>query len=515
MESSNHTSKENIIAEDNLNILSKYPILSLLLIGIGAISIRLVFFDDGLIYSGDNLLYFSHAIDLSITGESPIGISNDGWPQLVSLFFKFSDSKNFLDYMNLQSYLTMIFSTLTIIPLYYFSKKFVSKYFALICTIFFVFEPRIIQNSLIGTTDPLFILLVVTSLALVVQKNKCLIAVSFVTVALAAVIRAEGLFLIPALCLMFLNQFKLSRKNIFQCIIFLSITVLILVPFSMQRIENYGEDHLVSRIIVTSSAFSEQTENNPDTILLKIGNSIYLLAGFLGRLMIPYLLIFVPIGIIIFLRKKDIQKLLLIIPGFFLILPSLYAYTVPALDSRYLFPILPILCIFGTFSCMKYFEKIKYKKIIIIIVLVIVMLSSMLFLTYKNNNLENQQELLELADIVNKNTDVILYINQSPIISYLDPAGLVDLKEFPTLSTKYNMDSKMKIAEYSNIDGFFQSMKKNGITHVVIDEEVDNPVIIKQIFDNYDKYENLKKIFDSKESGFNYKIKIFEIKWIV
>lgn len=511
MGSSNHTSKENTIAEDNFNILSKYPILSLLLIGIGAISIRLVFFDDGLIYSGDNLLYFSHAIDLSITGESPIVLPNDGWPQLVSLFFKFSDSKNFLDYMNLQSYLTMIFSTLTIIPLYYFSKKFVSKYFALICTIFFVFEPRIIQNSLIGTTDPLFILLVVTSLALVVQKNKCLIAVSFVTVALAAVIRSEGLFLIPALCLMFLNQFKLSRKNIFQCVIFLSITVLILVPFSIQRIENYGNDYLVSRIIISSSAFSEQTENNPDTILLKIGNSIYLLAGFLGRLMIPYLLIFVPIGIIIFLRKKDIQKLLLIIPGFFLILPSLYAYTVPALDSRYLFPILPILCIFGTFSCMKYFEKIKYKKIGIVLIIIIVVVLSILFLNFKSIDVEKEQEFLKLGIEINKKTDIAFFEN-SPIKSYVESSQLLELKEFPIMSSKWFNENKIKDIDYNDIEDFFSKIEKNGITHLVIDEEVDNSIILNEIFSNYDKYKNLKKIFDSEESGFKYKIKIFEIK---
>jgi hypothetical protein len=513
MGGSNHMSEKNIV-KNNFNILSKYPIISLLFIGIGAISIRLIFFENDLIYSSDNLLYFKYAIDLSITGESPIILQNDGWPQLASLFFKFLDSENFLEYMNLQSYLTISFSTLTIIPLYYFSKKFVGTSFALICTIFFVFEPRIIQNSLIGTTDPLFILLIVTSLALVVQKNKYLIAISFVTVALASVIRAEGLFLIPALCLMFIYQFKLSRKNIFQCIIFLSITILILLPFSMQRIENSGDDYLVSRIIGSSSTFSEQTENNPDKILLKISNSIYLLVGFLGKLMIPYLLIFVPIGIIIFLRKNDIQKLLIVIPGFFLILPILYAYTIPILDSRYLFPILPILCIFGTFSCEKYFEKLKYKKIILVTIIIIIIFSSILFLIYKGVGSESQKEFLELANIINKNTDVILY-TQTPTLTYLEPARLLELKEFPVMSSNYvDVDSPRVIFEsYSNIEDFFILMEKNGITHMVYDEEIDNPIIIKEVFGNYEENKKLKKIFDSQENEFDYKIKIFEIKY--
>ena len=158
--------------------------------------------------------------------------------------------------MNLQSVLSIIFSTLTIIPLYFLAKKFVSSSFALIATILFIFEPRIIQNSLIGVTDPLFILLIVTSLALVVQKNKYIICGAFVAVSLASLVRAEGLFLIPALCIMFFLRFKVTKKHILQCIIFLSISFLILLPFTIQRIENTGNDYLVSRIILSSSEFS-------------------------------------------------------------------------------------------------------------------------------------------------------------------------------------------------------------------------------------------------------------------
>ena len=80
------------------------------------------------------------------------------------------------------------------------------------------------------------------------------------------------------------------------------------------------------------------------------------------------------------------------------------------------------------------------------------------------------------------------------------------------MSLDYNKNIVVKDAEYTSIEDFFPSMEKNGITHIVIDEELDDSVIIKEIFDNYDKYENLEKIFDSEENGFNYKIKIFKIK---
>lgn len=500
--------------KDRFSLILKYPLVSLLFIGIGAISIRLIFFQNELIFSSDNFSYFNYAIDVSLTGKLPTTLSlpNNGWPLLLSIFFKILDSENFYHYMNFQSMLSIIFSTVTILPLYFLAKKFVETPYAIIAIILFVFEPRIIQNSLIGITDPLFILLIVTSLTLVFQKNKYIISIAFITVALASIVRAEGLFLIPALCIIFFIRFKITKKNIIQCTIFILISVLIISPFVIQRIESSGNDYLVGRIILSSSQFSEQTQNDPTRIFLKILDSIYLFAVFLGKLMIPYLWIFVPVGIILFFKKKQIQKLLLIIPGFFLILPSLYAYTIPILDSRYLFPILPIFCIFGTFAFMKYVQNTKYKKIISITIIIFIIFSSMLFLIYKiDDSIEKQKEFLELANIVNKKTDVILYVNSSPIFSYLDLARLVELEKFPVLSSNYNYSENVKIVNYSNLEDFFLNMEENRITHIVIDEEINNPILIKQIFDNYKEYKNLKKIFDSQENGFDYKIKIFEI----
>lgn len=496
-----------------LKIVSKNPLLSLFFVGIGSVIIRLLFFQNELLFSSDNLSYFKYAIDVSLTGELPstFSLPNNGWPLFLSIFFKLLDSENFYHFMNLQSILSIILSTITIIPLYFLAKKFVEIPFAIFATILFVFEPRIIQNSLIGVTEPLFILLIVTSLSLIFQKNKYVVSIAFIAVALASIVRAEGLFLIPALCIIFLIRFKITKKNLLQCIIFISISMMIILPFVLQRIESSGNDFLVGRIILSSTAFSEQTQNDPFQIISKILDSMYILLGFLGKLMIPYLWIFIPVGIILFLKKDQIKKILLIIPGIFLILPSLYAYSIPALDSRYLFPVLPIFCIFGTFAFMMYIKKTKHKKIISILIIIFIISTSILFLNSKNQYIEKQKEFLELADIVNKKTDTILYINLSPVLSHLDSASLLKLEKFPILSSNYDNHLKVKIVDYSSIENFFPNMEKNGITHVVIDEEMNNPVIIKQIFEKYEKYKNLKMIFDSKENGFDYQIKIFEI----
>jgi len=280
----------------------------------------------------------------------------------------------------------------------------------------------------------------------------------------------------------------------------------------MQRIESVGDDFLVSRIIVSSSTFSEQTENMPNQIFSKIGQSFYIFTEFFGKLMIPYLVIFVPLGIILFLKEKNIKKSLLVVPIFFMILPSLYAYTIPALDSRYLFPILPILCIFGTFACMKFVENRKYKKIIIITIIIIVIISSVLFLNYKDINIEKEQELIELANIVNNNTDTILFIN-SPILAHLDAAKLSELKEFPVISSVYDKKSAKDVSLDFDVGDFFLNMKKHGITHIVIDEEIEKQDVLEKVFNNYEQNKNIKKIFDSKEEGYNYDIKIYKIDY--
>ena len=132
---------------------------------------------------------------------------------LFQFFFNVLNSDNVLDYMNLQRILSIIISVITIIPLYFLAKKFTNSSFALLTTILFIFEPRIIANSLIGVTDPLFILLIVTSLALIVQKNKFVIYGACITIGLACIVRSEGLFLIPVLCIMFLIKNKITKNK--------------------------------------------------------------------------------------------------------------------------------------------------------------------------------------------------------------------------------------------------------------------------------------------------------------
>jgi asparagine N-glycosylation enzyme membrane subunit Stt3 len=91
--------------------------------------------------------------------------------------------------MDLQRYLTIIISVLTIIPLYLLCAKFFGKYFSLLGTGLFAFQPRIIENSLLGGNEPLFLFLGICTLMLFLSKNIRMVYASFVVAGLFALVR--------------------------------------------------------------------------------------------------------------------------------------------------------------------------------------------------------------------------------------------------------------------------------------------------------------------------------------
>ena len=64
---------------------------------------------------------------------------------------------------------------------------------------------------------------------------------------------------------------------------------------------------------------------------------------------------------------------------------------------------------------------------------------------------------------------------------------------------------------------FLLNEKENGLTHIVIDQSQikDNlrKTFLIEIYENENKYNFLKKIYDSNNEGLNYKIKIFKIDY--
>ena len=178
---SNLRSENNEIILRRISKLVKNPIFSLFVIGLIGLIIRFYYFPFNLPIIDDGIDYFSYAVVTSQQGQLPVnwGLSNNGWPVFLSYFFSIFNSQNFLEFTYLQRSLTIIISVLTIIPVYFLCKRFVNKKIAVIGAALFILDPRIIINSLLGITEPTYILLGTISLFLFLSKRFPIILISF------------------------------------------------------------------------------------------------------------------------------------------------------------------------------------------------------------------------------------------------------------------------------------------------------------------------------------------------
>ena len=180
--------------EEKINFFIDYPIISLFIIGIISLSIRLLFFEPEIPIRQDANGYFEYAMDMSILKNIPYSAhANDGWPMFLSIFFGIFNFDNYQDFATLQRIVSIVISTLTIIPIYFLCRRFFDKSFAIVGASLFAFEPHLIQNSLLGITEPLYLFLTVISLTLFLSKNQKLFYSSFIITALATSVRAEGI----------------------------------------------------------------------------------------------------------------------------------------------------------------------------------------------------------------------------------------------------------------------------------------------------------------------------------
>ena len=281
------------------NEKSRIVIIYLAIIGLVALLLRLNVTSFELPVVLDALLYFWYSIDMSQIGFFPHGYtdaSNNGWPSFLSLFFSLFNSDNFLDYMNFQRILSITLSTLTIIPIFLLCNKFVEKKYAVFGAALFGFEPRVIQNSVFGITEPLFVLLLSISILMFLNNSKKIIFSSFGIIALTTMVRAEAIFLFLALSIMFFLRFRNEKTVIPKYIICLAIFVLILLPMLMIRMDTTGEDGVISRISSSVNSYQEYAENRG----IPEGNTAILAVKgfenffkFLGWFMIPTFLVFV------------------------------------------------------------------------------------------------------------------------------------------------------------------------------------------------------------------------------
>ena len=105
----------------------------------GGFIFRYIFFPFDIPLVLDSLGYFWYGIDLSVAKDFPTtySLANNLWPTFLSFFFSLTNSENYLDFMFIQRNISILFSVMTVIPVYFLAKRFVNFFCGFYtCTVF-------------------------------------------------------------------------------------------------------------------------------------------------------------------------------------------------------------------------------------------------------------------------------------------------------------------------------------------------------------------------------------------
>ena len=517
MSSSNLINKKLFPIQNNV-------LFSLLIIGLIGFSLRLYFFDFEIPVNNDALGFFFYAADTSFLGNLPPNYSpaNNGWPAFLSIIFSFVQYEDTISYMNLQRLVSITISSITIIPLFYLCNRFFEKKYCIVAVSIFAFEPRLIQNSLLGISDPLYIFLLTLSLAFFLSSSKKLIYFSFIICGLSTLVRSEGLFLFLTLSIIFFIRFRKDKLIILKYIFIFIIFVLILFPMALYKIDATGTDNLIMRIITSTSNFSTDSVENKTNSSLSIMTGIENFPKYLGWDLIPIFIFFVPIGFFMIFKDRTYQSFLVISSLIIMSLPAFYAYSVPLLETRYFYFLYPLFCIVSLYPIKKIIDKFNNKNIILLLIIFILILS-ITFLIFKMD-VSHQHDAYFIANYISKiATGVNEYSPESIYLETTDiPSKWIDFKNYFIEERFFNTSIRSTIDhntilfstyDFNSLEDFILTHKENGLSHLVIDNNDNRSEFLYDIFIYEEKYPYLIKQFDSRDENIMYNVKIFKIDY--
>jgi 4-amino-4-deoxy-L-arabinose transferase-like glycosyltransferase len=400
--------------------------------------------------------------------------------------------------------------------MYYFCKIFVEKKYAIIAGILFTFNPRIIENSILGIAEPMYILSIVLMLYTFFQHGKNYPYITFGIIGIISIVRYEGLLLFVPISLLYFYKFKFSKRTILKYFIAVTIFLLIIIPWSMMKTDLTGSDGMITNVVNGPIYYSNVINENQDpnsVIINLIKTGITNMFKFLGLSTLPLLTFLIPLGIYTMISKKESSNfLILFCITLTLLIPAFYAYSRNFQEVRYLLPIFPIFCLFSIYFIKNITEKIKYKKLFLVLISILVISSTIGFIEYKNSDDVNQTEAYEVAKEITKLTKVITYYSQA---GHLDNTRIIEDNEFPILRKDLPPSyGSIKPDNYETFEEYIFDNKKNGLEYVLVDKGDWRSKFLDDVFKNEEKYPYLIKIFDSKDNGYkNYHAKIFKINF--
>jgi len=477
-----------------------------------------------------------------------------GWPMFVSLFYNFLDGENIDNYSNTIRILSIGVSTLTIPLVFIISRKFFDRRYSLVCASLFAFEPHLNHNSGFGLSEPIFLMVVLTSFLFILNKNSKIIIPSLIFAGFAWWIKIDGFFIFFIITVIYFVTHKgktnLKRNYLFGFVIFL----ILISPMLIQKQEQFGDpfysyysnvmfagnyEQLLAENTKSANASAyDYIEKNGiqsfiDNFILKGFYNIFLL---LSKLSYPYLFILIPFGIIFSFRAFDQNSEYIKSNWIFILLASasmILTLSIVA-ERRYLLYLIPFFIFFSTIPIQRVTEyglntfsfSRKQKDIFLIIVVSIALVLSIYFVTnvHEKPDVILEKEKLRLSNYIVTNLDGNITRDFNSYSEYLNYQILISsTKNFG----EYNVTNGINEFKTSDkkLDSIFitgNSLKElvsNGKQYdlkYLIAYENDNVFheFLDDLYVNENKYPYLTMIFDSNAEDFEkIKVKIFKINY--
>ncbi len=481
-----------------------------------------------------------------------------GWPIFMSPFFNLFDSNDFLDYVNIARTLGLILSTISVIPMYLLSRKFFDVKYSLCATGLFAFEPHLNYVAGQGMTEPLYILAIIISLYFMLQKNSNYSYLSFLTIGLLWWIRWQGIIMLLVATIILFRNFKKTPKLFLKYFACIAICLVVVSPMLVERYEQFGDPLYFSQSLrlftgeyasilganllgfeysafdyIDDHGFGKFVENF-------VFMGIYNLFLVLFKMSFPYLIIFLPFGIIFSLRAFDQEKkyiqsnwILILIT----LVPFIFYFAILP-EKRFIYHVYPFLIILAIIPLQRLIEyglstfsyDDRQKKIILVGIMGAVLISSCFYtLRYDLPDPVLNDEKILFADILSqkfegKILDAGNTLQGLTYVNITNPPGIFknykliqDQDGYTMGFNKKNINLIPVILYAKSLEDFIKvsyeyelkyiSINKNGV------EDVFYPYL-DEIYENEEKFPYLIKIFDTEQEGFEkLKAKVFEIDY--
>lgn len=239
--------------------------------------------------------------------------------------------------------------------MYLFLRNFFGTNLSFIGSSFIAFDPRVIQNSTLGITEPLYMVMLLASLVLIQREKYQYIA--FLFAGFASIVRFEGIILVPILFLFIYGRIR-TKRSLISLMMFIIPVIFTLILFSYS-----GTNHIAFEVEREAGVLVQVTDDqrsiqySQPVLVDRVANSFL----YLGWFTFPIFIFFIPTSLYFLFKCKPFRPFVLVLMIVISASTGLWAY-LDGYDTRYFFHMYPFLTVLVLISWHMFFNTKNFNR---------------------------------------------------------------------------------------------------------------------------------------------------------